>query len=698
MAERAAQDVSQSLVRRVEQRGGARRGELGTGFLEFLASLQGSGGGRRRARAGRRRERGVFRGFTQSPGFLLRRRLLGLLPVRPVSRAPHGLRLAGLRRLFPPADGFVPRLRATAVPVACARALLHAALHAVALPRLLHVQLHEVPLGRLGSRAFLRGRGDAIGRLVARRAPVGSLRRFRSPAGRLFFAFLRLSGGGGDSRVTRLGAFTSGRGTRSFGRRRGFPRSRFPRRGGSLLGGAPSFPLARVRRRDGEIVILALDVIRVVLAAVVSAPRYVASKSTDHLCLGVLTVAGSSRHGVAALRRRRRRARLRGVVILLLRLHRRKHLVFVGLDVPSSPTRSRSTSLLGSRRTENRIRLGFPRSRRFSRRGGGARLRRLRGSGASAPPLGVLRQEVGERHRGCLVSDIQHAVIQNPARVAQERLERVGSLRLGQARETAGAAGAFLEPVTAEPTREPPERVRRLRSGRALLRDARGKRRGVGGGGEGFRVREQRAERFRGSPRRPSRLREGSRVGHRGLRRGLRRTHGLDARGRLHGCRVHHVFLVVAAVCGDGEARCHGDAGGRRGGLAREIPARGRNASPSVDERSTAGLRRARIGFRRARACVSHVLLLELRLERAIQPVHLLHPGRSSRVVLVRLSSVRAVEIRLPRLEVATRLGHPRDEIAVARSRLAQPRARARNRDIPAARLHRGRLSPRLTL
>ena len=49
-----------SLVRRVEQRGGARRGERGTGFLEFLASLQRGGGGRRRARAGRRRERGIF--------------------------------------------------------------------------------------------------------------------------------------------------------------------------------------------------------------------------------------------------------------------------------------------------------------------------------------------------------------------------------------------------------------------------------------------------------------------------------------------------------------------------------------------------------------------------------------------------------------------------------------------------------------
>ena len=199
-------------------------------------------------------------------------------------------------------------------------------------------------------------------------------------------------------------------------------------------------------------------------------------------------------------------------------------------------------------------------------------------------------------------------------------------------------------------------------------------------------------------PRRRSRFREGSRVGHRGLRRRLRRAHGLHARGRLHGCCVHHVLVVVAAVRGDGEARRHGDAGGRRGGLAREIPAWGRDTSPSLDERSTAGLRCARIGFRQPRACVPRVLLIELRLERAIQPVHLLHPGRSSRVVLVRLSPMRPEEIRLPHLEVATRRGHPRDEIDIARSHLAQPRARARNLDIPAARLHRGRLSPRLTL
>ena len=94
-------------------------------------------------------------------------------------------------------------------------------------------------------------------------------------------------------------------------------------------------------------------------------------------------------------------------------------------------------------------------------------------------------------------------------------------------------------------------------------------------------------------------------------------------------------------------------------------------------------LRCARIGFRRPRACVPRVLLIELRLERAIQPVHLLHPGRSSRVVLVRLSPMRPEEIRLPHLEVATRRGHPRDEIDIARSHLAQPRARARNLDIP---------------
>ena len=392
------------------------------------------------------------------------------------------------------------------------------------------------------------------------------------------------------------------------------------------------------------------------------------------------------------------RARLRGVEILLPRLHRRQHLVFVGVDVASSPP---PLSGGGSRRTRARLRLGVLR-RRF--RGGGGAANPGRSAPAASRRRRRLRAAAWVLAPGDWRASSRARRLRYPARRRPEP----------RARRTGAARTRFVSsPRPGARNRRRRRRASRACRRRTRRRDARtrspvspGPRASSRRAGEAPRRRRRRrapsrpgtARGARDPRRRRARFREGSRVGHRGLRRRLRRAHGLHARGRLHGCCVHHVLVVVAAVRGDGEARRHGDAGGRRGGLAREIPAWGRDTSPSLDERSTAGLRCARIGFRQPRACVPRVLLIELRLERAIQPVHLLHPGRSSRVVLVRLSPMRPEEIRLPHLEVATRRGHPRDEIDIARSHLAQPRARARNLDIPAARLHRGRLSPRLTL
>eukprot|EP00982_Pelagococcus_subviridis_P015417 31398-Pelagococcus_subviridis.AAC.12 len=338
--ERPPQDVRQCVLGRVPQRRGARARERVARLLELRARFL--RGDLRRARSHRRR---FDRRFPPRVGVAFLR-LGRFLSVRPVPGVPQ--RLPALRRL----RGLLPSsARAAAVSRVPADAFLRrAVLDPLALPPLLQVQFHEVALPaahRLLRRLSLReARGARVRGFVPGGAPVHGLGRFRpAPSARFLFLRRRLRGGSENRGVASVRALSSGRRSRRLRRRgrnrqlRGLRSRRLRlrlRRGG---GGGGAAALLTRRGRDLELLV-------VVLAAlgVVRVPAVVRVPSPGRLRL--FRLGAFRRGGLHPLRRGRRRPRRRGGVIvlvvvrrrrrrrrrvLLLRLHRREHLVLVRL-------------------------------------------------------------------------------------------------------------------------------------------------------------------------------------------------------------------------------------------------------------------------------------------------------------------------------------------------------------------------------